>query len=122
MILFIVFTTFIGSFLSGGGFGGKIRGGLFASAAAALASYKLNASVKVSNIFNRAHDMMMQGGREEWRANYQIGFDSSGAIQSIVYDFVVDAGSSDFEASGGAYMGMCWADNAYFFPSYLGKR
>lgn len=44
---------------AGGGFGGKLTGGLFVSSAAALCAKKLHRPVRIFN--SRAWDMTMQG-------------------------------------------------------------
>lgn len=101
---------------TGGGFGGKLSGGLYVSAAATLCTSKLHKPVKIFN--SRAWDMTMQGGREEWIADYEVGFSADGKIQAVTYEFYIDAGSAMNDSIGALYMGMHWADNAYFLPNY----
>lgn len=61
----------------------------------------------------------MHGGREDWIAEYQVGYDATGLIQAVIYKFYVDAGCANSDAIGSAYMGMLWADNAYYLPNYV---
>lgn len=101
---------------TGGAFGGKIRSGMSVASIAALAAKKLGKSVRLFN--QRTWDMNMQGGREDWLAEYQVGYDSNGLIQAVIYKFYVDAGCAYSDTVGAAYMGMEWADNAYYLPNY----
>lgn len=62
--------------------------------------------------------MNLLGGREEWQGRYRVGYDQSGRVLGLQYEFDVDAGSAMSDALGSLYMGMHWADNAYYFPNY----
>lgn len=101
---------------AGGAFGGKITSGIPVSAAAALCASKLRRSVRIFN--TRTADMNMQGGREEWLADYTVGFSADGKITALKYQFYVDAGVAKGDTLGALYMGMNWADSAYYFPNY----
>lgn len=102
---------------AGGGFGGKITGGITNAAAAALCAQKLNRSVRIFN--TRTADMNMIGGREEWIADYDVCFDANGVIQGLKYQFYIDAGCAPNDTIGALFMGNAWADNAYFIPNYV---
>jgi xanthine dehydrogenase/oxidase len=101
---------------TGGGFGAKLTRGAVVAAAAALAATKLSAPVKIFN--NRNADMAMTGGREAFSFDYQVGVDDEGVITSLIYSIYVEAGDAMSDATGGLYMGMTWADNAYYIPNY----
>lgn len=51
-------------------------------------------------------------------ADYEVGFSADGTITALKYNFYLDAGIDSGDCSGSAFMGMYWADNAYFFPNY----
>ena len=57
-------------------------------------------------------------GREGWIADYEVGFSADGAITALKYNFYIDAGIQSDDTAGSAFMGMYWADNAYFLPNY----
>ena len=101
---------------TGGGFGGKLSRGTVVAAAAAVAATKLSCPVKIFN--NRNADMSMTGGRESFSFDYEVGIDDEGAITSLIYEIYVEAGDAMSDATGGLYMGMTWADNAYYIPNY----
>eukprot|EP01039_Chlorochromonas_danica_P005925 gene5925-6523_t len=100
----------------GGGFGGKLTGGVVNAASAALCALKLNRPIRIFN--PRTADMNMQGGREDWLADYEVGITADGKIQGLTYRFYLDAGAAYVDAVGGLFMGMYWADNAYYLPNY----
>lgn len=58
------------------------------------------------------------GGREEWIADYEVGFNADGSLVALVYQFFIDAGSALNDTIGALIMGMLWADNAYYIPNY----
>lgn len=100
----------------GGAFGGKITHGIPAAAAAALASTKLKRTVRIFN--TRTADMIMSGGREAFSFDYEVGYTADGMITALTYTMYIDAGNDKNDAIGGLYMGMNWADNAYYIPNY----
>lgn len=102
---------------AGGGFGGKITGGITNASAAALCSQKLNRTVRIFN--TRTADMNMIGGREEWIADYDVCFDANGTIQGLKYQFYLDGGCAENDTIGALFMGNAWADNAYYIPNYV---
>jgi xanthine dehydrogenase/oxidase len=57
-------------------------------------------------------------GREGWIADYEVGFSADGTITALKYHFYIDAGIDQGDTSGSVWMGMTWADNAYYFPNY----
>jgi len=59
-------------------------------------------------------------GREGWVADYEVGYNDDGQIIALKYKFYVDAGMDDADTIGSMYMGMNWADNAYYLPNYQG--
>lgn len=104
---------------TGGGFGGKISGGIPVAAAATLIASKLKRPVRIFN--SRTQDMNMSGGREGYVFDYEVGFQEDGTIVALILNVYMDGGSDCVEALGGLYMGMNWADNAYYFPNYTAK-
>jgi xanthine dehydrogenase large subunit len=101
----------------GGAFGGKITRAITVSAASALAAKILKRPVRIFN--TRTADMAMTGGRESFAVDYEIGFSADGVITSVIADYYIDGGIASGDAFGGLYMGMHWADNAYYLPNYL---
>ena len=53
---------------------------------------------------------------------YEVGFSADGKINALTYQFYLDGGIAGSDTLGSMYMGMQWADNAYFFPNYEAKR
>ena len=51
-------------------------------------------------------------------ADYEVGFSADGTITALKYNFYVDAGIDSADTMGSTWMGMNWADNAYYFPNY----
>ena len=100
----------------GGAFGAKIRSGMSVASIAAICAKKLNKTVRIFN--HRTWDMNMQGGREDWIADYDVGFDSNGIITALFYNYYLDGGCALDDTIGAAYMGMYWADNAYYIPNF----
>jgi xanthine dehydrogenase/oxidase len=100
----------------GGAFGGKIRSGMSVASIAAVCAQKLKKTVRIFN--HRTWDMNMQGGREDWIADYDVGFDSNGVVTSLIWNYYLDAGCAMDDAVGAAFMGTFWGDNAYYFPNY----
>eukprot|EP00595_Chromulina_sp_UTEXLB2642_P001383 CAMPEP_0196762962 /NCGR_PEP_ID=MMETSP1095-20130614/3124_1 /TAXON_ID=96789 ORGANISM="Chromulina nebulosa, Strain UTEXLB2642" /NCGR_SAMPLE_ID=MMETSP1095 /ASSEMBLY_ACC=CAM_ASM_000446 /LENGTH=826 /DNA_ID=CAMNT_0042115135 /DNA_START=1752 /DNA_END=4232 /DNA_ORIENTATION=+ len=102
---------------AGGGFGGKITRGIAAAATAALGASILGRPIRIFN--TRTADMVMTGGRESFAFDYEVGYNEDGQIVALKYEVYVDAGVAVADTIGGVYMGMNWADNAYYFPNYL---
>jgi xanthine dehydrogenase/oxidase len=101
----------------GGGFGGKISGNFVTSIAAALCSKKLKKPVRIFN--TRTADMAMQGGREGWRFDYEVGFSDDGLITALKYNIYIDGGMNCGDTIGSMQMGLMWADNTYYLPNFL---
>jgi xanthine dehydrogenase/oxidase len=51
-------------------------------------------------------------------ADYEVGFSADGTVTALKYNFFVDAGINSDDTAGSTFMGMYWADNAYYFPNY----
>ena len=103
----------------GGAFGGKITRNITAAVITSLCAYKIGRPVRMQ--LSRTTDMNMQSGREAWLFDYEVGFDSEGKINALNYEIFVDAGYNPNDTGGSAFMGMVWADNAYFLPNYEAK-
>lgn len=58
------------------------------------------------------------GAREEWLADFDVGFDAQGVIQGLRYRFYLNAGCVANDSFGSLFMGNNWADNAYYLPNY----
>ena len=101
---------------TGGGFGGKLTRGMAAACATSLAAYKLGRPVRLFN--SRTQDMNMNSGRTAMAFDYEIGFQEDGTICAISFDVFIDAGMNFYDSFGDLFMGMRWADNAYFIPNY----
>jgi xanthine dehydrogenase large subunit len=104
---------------TGGGFGGKLTAGIPVAASAALASLLVKRPVRIFN--TRTADMNMHSGREGYSFDYEVGYDSSGQILSVIYDIYCEAGYSYTDAINSLNMAMMWADNAFFLPNYLAR-
>lgn len=100
----------------GGAFGGKLSRGITNAVAAALCATKVGRSVRIFN--TRTADSVMIGSREGWAFDYEVAFSSDGKIQALKYEMYADAGAACTDTIGSVYMGMNWADNAYYIPNY----
>ncbi|CAJ0566785.1 unnamed protein product, partial [Mesorhabditis spiculigera] len=77
----------------GGAFGGKAGAQCgFARWPALLAAHKLKRPV--SMVLHRQDDVMMTGKRHPAKCSYKVGFSSSGKIEAIHYETLVDGGWS----------------------------
>ncbi|MEO0381746.1 MAG: molybdopterin cofactor-binding domain-containing protein, partial [Pseudomonadota bacterium] len=74
----------------GGGFGGKQMRTAFTSTAAAVAAAALNRPVRLA--LDRNTNMIMQGNRHPFHANYRVSFRSNGKIEAMEVDFKSDGG------------------------------
>ena len=92
---------------TGGGFGGKLSGNMTVAGAAALCALKLKKPVRIFN--SRIADMTMQGGREAWQFQYEVGYNDDGLITALKYDIHVDGGSASGDTLASLAMGK------YFF-------
>jgi xanthine dehydrogenase/oxidase len=101
---------------TGGGFGGKLTRGQSVACASALASYILKRPVRIFN--SRTQDMNMNSGRSAFSIDYEIGFESDGTISAVSYEVYVESGINFYDSYGDLFMGMRWADNAYYIPNY----
>jgi xanthine dehydrogenase large subunit len=99
----------------GGGFGGKESQASQWAALAALAVHVTGRPCKLR--LDRNDDMSMTGKRHDFRADYDVGFDTSGRI--LAYDVQLNArcGHSVDLSPGVVDRAMFHADNAYFLPT-----
>lgn len=104
---------------TGGGFGGKITGGVLEAASCGLAATLVKRPVRIFN--TRTSDMYLHSGREGYIIQYEVGYDSNGKILAVIYDIYCDVGCASFDGIGCVAMAMGWADNAYYFPNYLAR-
>jgi len=100
----------------GGGFGGKLTRCLMMAAACAVASAKFRVPVRGQN--ERLDDLVMTGGREEIIADYTAVFTEDGTVTALQMDMSCDVGWYSGEAVGDLYMGIAFADNAYFTENF----
>jgi len=85
----------------GGGYGGKLVCAAMAAAYVAIGSRKLGRPVALQ--FDRNRDMMMVGGREEMKLNYEVAYRPS--------DGLITALSIDNYVTGGHCVSLSWFAN-----------
>ncbi len=96
----------------GGGFGGKeSQPALFACAAAIMAA-KTGRPIKLR--VDRDADMIMTGKRHDFIADYDVGFDAHGRIQSLAIMLASRCGYSADLSGPVNDRAICHADNAYW--------
>jgi xanthine dehydrogenase/oxidase len=104
---------------TGGGFGGKLTGGIIEAISCGLATCLVKRPVRLFN--TRTADMFLHSGREGYSVKYEIGFDENGKILAVIFDLYCDAGCASSDTLGSLTMAMRWADNAYHLPNYLAR-
>jgi xanthine dehydrogenase/oxidase len=93
----------------GGAYGGKITRANMTAAAAALASSRLNAKVRVTLGLNTS--MQLVGKRFPWLAQYKVGFDKGGRLLGILINWYCNSGNSP--SDNAMVVGYEFVDNVY---------
>lgn len=104
---------------TGGGFGGKLTGGIIEAISSGLAASLVKRPVRIFN--TRTADMYLHSGREGYNIEYEIGYDEDGKILAVIYDLYCDVGCAYQDGIGCVAMAMRWADNAFYLPNYLAR-
>ena len=106
----------------GGGFGGKETQAAQWASLAALAAWLTRRPCKVR--LDRDDDMCMTGKRHDFRANYDVAFDDTGAIRGYEVMLASRCGYSNDVSSAINDRAMYHADNGYYLPAttILSKR
>jgi len=99
----------------GGGFGGKETQAAQWASLAALAAWLTRRPCKVR--LDRDDDMCMTGKRHDFRANYDVAFDDTGAIRGYEVMLASRCGYSNDVSSAINDRAMYHADNAYYLPA-----
>jgi xanthine dehydrogenase/oxidase len=100
----------------GGGFGGKTTRTSFVSAAAAIASWKLNRPVRLA--VERDVDTALIGKRHPFLGEYKVAYTADGEIKGLYTNFWSDGGNTydcSFDVMDCAQLG---ADNAYNIDNF----
>jgi len=98
----------------GGAFGGKESQGSLPALLAALAARRTGRPAKT--VYDRDDDFMLTGKRHDFRIDYDVGFDSEGRIQAVLFEQALRCGMSWDLSEAIAARAMCHADNAYHIP------
>ncbi|MGB2158747.1 MAG: xanthine dehydrogenase molybdopterin binding subunit [Candidatus Puniceispirillaceae bacterium] len=98
----------------GGAFGGKESQGSLPALLAALAARRTGRPAKT--VYDRDDDFMLTGKRHDFRIDYDVGFDSEGRIQAVLFEQAMRCGMSWDLSEAIAARAMCHADNAYHIP------
>ncbi len=99
----------------GGAFGGKESQGNLPALLAALAARRTGRPAKT--VYDRDDDFMLTGKRHDFRIDYDVGFDSEGRIQVVLFEQALRCGMSWDLSESIAARAMCHADNAYHIPN-----
>jgi xanthine dehydrogenase large subunit len=98
----------------GGGFGGKETQANPYAALAALAAHVTGHPVRIK--LERGLDMQLTGKRHPFRAQYRVGVDGDGTIQSLIVRLIADGGWSADLSPPVLMRALVHVDNAYFLP------
>ncbi len=98
----------------GGAFGGKETQAAIPALMVALVAQKTNRAARV--IYNKDDDMCGTGKRHPYLARWKVGFDESGKIEGIDFDFFSDGGAAADLSTSVMERTLLHADNAYYFP------
>ncbi len=100
----------------GGGFGGKQMRTAFTSTAAAVAAAALNRPVRLA--LDRNTNMIMQGNRHPFHADYRVSFDPNGKIMGTEVDFKSDGGCTYDISFNVMDFVQLLAENIYDIPTW----
>ena len=98
----------------GGGFGGKEWQPHGLAAVAALGAALTGRPVRLR--LNRTQDITMTGKRHPFHAEWSVGFDEGGMLQSLQATITADGGWALDLSMPVLSRAMCHIDNAYFIP------
>ncbi|MBT8137789.1 MAG: xanthine dehydrogenase molybdopterin binding subunit [Gammaproteobacteria bacterium] len=96
----------------GGGFGGKETQPALIACIAAVVAQRTGRPAKLR--LDRDTDMLLTGKRHDFRTNYEVGFDDTGRIHGINFDFASRCGMSADLSGPVNDRCMFHADNAYY--------
>ena len=99
----------------GGGFGGKETQAAPFAAYAALVAHTLKRPARL--VLNKDDDMIMTGKRNPYLINYEVGFDSRGALKALDCYFYGDGGAYADLSTSILERAMAHADNAYYIKN-----
>jgi xanthine dehydrogenase large subunit len=99
----------------GGAFGGKETQAAAFAAACALVAARTGRPAKIRA--DRDDDMAMTGKRHDFRADYEVGFDSDGRIEGIRLDLASRCGATVDLSLAINDRAMFHADNCYYLPA-----
>jgi xanthine dehydrogenase large subunit len=99
----------------GGGFGGKETQPALIACIAAIAAAKTGRAVKLR--LDRDDDMVMTGKRHDYVVRYDVGFEPSGRIQGIEFEFASRCGFSADLSGPVNDRTMFHADNCYYLEN-----
>ena len=99
----------------GGAFGGKESQAALIGCLAALAADKTGRPCKLR--LDRDDDMIMTGKRHDFVIDYDVGFDDTGRIQAIDFEFAARCGMSADLSGPVCDRAMFHCDNAYFLEN-----
>ena len=98
----------------GGAFGGKETQAAIPALMVALVAQKTNRAARV--VYNKDDDMCVTGKRHPYLVRWKVGFDASGRIEGIEFDFFSDGGAAADLSTSVMERTLLHADNAYYFP------
>lgn len=99
----------------GGGFGGKESQAAPIAAYAAMAAKKFNRPARC--ILSKDDDMIITGKRHPFQNEWEVGFDDTGKIQSLIVTVQSDGGAYADLSSSILERAMFHIDSAYFLPN-----
>ena len=99
----------------GGGFGGKESQPTIIAAIAAICSHKTQRPVKLR--LDRDDDMIITGKRHDFRADWEVGFDESGAINGLRMQLAARGGNVADLTGAVVTRALCHVSNCYFIPN-----
>jgi xanthine dehydrogenase large subunit len=105
----------------GGAFGGKESQASIPAIMAALVAHKTGRAARV--IYNKDDDMCVTGKRHEYLTRWEVGFDDTGKVLAVRYDFFSNGGATTDLSPSVMERTLLHADNCYYFPhaEFTGK-
>ena len=98
----------------GGAFGGKESQAAIPALMAAIVASHTGRAARV--IYNKDEDMCVTGKRHPYLVRWQVGFDDTGLIGGLRYEFYSDGGAAADLSTAVMERTMLHAENAYYIP------
>lgn len=99
----------------GGGFGGKETQSAIPAIMVGMVALKTGRPARI--VFRKDTDMLVTGKRHPYVSRYKVGFDASGRINAVKFDFFSNGGAHADLSTSVMERTMLHSDNAYHLPN-----